>query len=233
MRTAEAALGRLVETGEWLQAVIRPGAFARTARAGRRRSGCGCCTRACAPGSGPPGAGTPRPGARRSMSPTRRSRCSSSPWMPLRILQRLGFTLHRARGRGVYALWRFVGHLLGIPPELNPDGEARGRAIARAARAHRRPSRLATRASSSGRCSKATCRPTGPRRACAGRFLAAVDRAMAIANLPPGYPEALGIQPSPVRHVLRGRPRGLSARGGGPAPGSGARRVARRAATGS
>ena len=44
-------------------------------------------------------------------------------WMPLRLLRRLGFTYTDREVAGVYALWRWVGHLIGVPADLNPADE--------------------------------------------------------------------------------------------------------------
>jgi len=44
--------------------------------------------------------------------------------MPLKLLRGLGFAFDADEHAAIYALWRFVGHLVGVPLELNPDGEA-------------------------------------------------------------------------------------------------------------
>ncbi len=40
--------------------------------------------------------------------------------LPLRMLDLLGFRFSQAELAGIYALWRYVGHLIGIPAEINP-----------------------------------------------------------------------------------------------------------------
>lgn len=202
MRTAEASLGRLVETGQWLQAVIRPGAVrphdegwqatirvrllhARV-RAGLRRSG----------RWDQAAWGSPLNAADSAFTLLEFS------WMPLRLMRRLGFTYSEREVAGVYALWRWVGHLIGVPADLNPAGEVEGGKLLELRELTAGPSdsdsRELVRALLDG-----NLQPDGtPLQRGAGRFLRAIDRAIAIDALPAGYPEALGIEPTPARWLL-------------------------------
>lgn len=202
MRTAEAALGRLVETGEWLQAVIRPGAVRPHAdgwratirvrllharmRAGLRRSGRWDDDAWGAPLNVADSAFT----------------LLEFSWMPLRVMRGLGFTYTEREVAGVYALWRRVGHLIGVPADLNPAGELEAGRMLELRELTAGPpdsdSRELVRALLEG-----NLQPDGTAvQRAAGRFLEGVDRAIAIRNLPTGYADALGIEPTHVRHVV-------------------------------
>lgn len=202
MRTAEASLGRLVETGQWLQAVIRPAAVRPHAegwratirvrllharmRAGLRRSG-----------RWDEGAW----GAPLNVADSAFTLLEFS-WMPLRLMRRLGFTYTEREVAGVYALWRWVGHLIGVPADLNPAGEVEAGKMLELRELTAGPpdsdSRELVRALLDG-----NLQPDGtPLQRGVGRFLRAIDRAIAIDALPAGYPEALGIEPTPARWLL-------------------------------
>ena len=182
MRTADAALGRLVETGEWLQAVIRPGALRPHAagwQATVRVRLLNARVRAGLWSSGRWDAetwGAPLNGADSAFTLLEFS------WMPLRVLRRLGFTYTEREIDGVYALWRYVGHLIGAPPGLNVDGELEAGRMLQLRELTAGPtdsdSRELVRALIDGNLQE----DGTPLQRAAGRFMAGVDRAIAVAQ---------------------------------------------------
>jgi hypothetical protein len=202
MRTAEASLGRLVETGQWLQAVIRPAAVRPHAdgwratirvrllharvRAGLRRSGRWDEAAWGAPLNVADSAFT----------------LLEFSWMPLRLMRRLGFTYTEREAAGIYALWRWVGHLIGVPAELNTADELEAGRMLELRELTAGPpdsdSRELVRALLDG-----NLQPDGTSlQRGAGRLMQAIDRAIAIHGLPDGYATALGIEPTPARWLL-------------------------------
>jgi hypothetical protein len=122
LRQQQAALRRLTETAAWTFTVLRPGQLARHA---------------------PGWSATVR--VRLVHARVRRALRSSGRWdqeawgapinladqamtllefshLPLRTLGVLGIRFGDEELEGIYALWRYVGHLIGIPMSINPDG---------------------------------------------------------------------------------------------------------------
>jgi ER-bound oxygenase mpaB/B'/Rubber oxygenase, catalytic domain len=120
----DAALRRLTETASWALAVVRPGQLHRDAPAWH---------------------GTVR--VRLVHARVRRALRASDRWddrawgapinqadqamtvlefchLPLRMLRLLGVRFDEDELDGVRALWRYVGHLIGVPASINPAGEA-------------------------------------------------------------------------------------------------------------
>ena len=214
MRTAEAALGRLVETGDWLQAVIRPDAlrpygdgWKATVRVrllhARVRDRLHRSGRWDADAWGAP--------LNRADSAFTLLEFS---WMPLRLLRSLGYSFTDREEAAVYALWRLVGHLVGVPPSLNPDGPARAQRL------------LDLRELTAGPPDEqslelvhallaANLQPDGnvvQRQT--GIAMEALDRAVARSVLPPGYADMLGIAPTRASYalpVIRGTMRAVEA----------------------
>jgi hypothetical protein len=202
MRQPAAALRRLVETGDWLTAVISPGEL-RPHRGGWQATArvrlLHARVRAHLLGSG-------RWDAAAWGAPLNRADSAFTllefTLMPLELLRGLGFAFDPDERAAIYALWRFVGHLVGVPPELNPEDEAA---------AHRL---LDLRELTAGPPDEqsielvralldSNLEPDGnslARRA--GRTLEAFDRAVAWRNLPPGYAAALRIPPTSASRAL-------------------------------
>jgi hypothetical protein len=202
MRQPAAALRRLVETGDWLTAVISPGELrphGRGWQATARVRLLHARVRAHLLASG-------RWDAAAWGAPLNRADSAFTllefTLMPLKLLQGMGFTFTHADRAAIYALWRFVGHLVGVPSELNPDGEAAAYRL------------LALRELTAGPPDQqslelvrslldSNLEPDGNALArAAGRAFEALDRAVAWRNLPPGYAAALNIPPTPVTHTL-------------------------------
>lgn len=120
----DAALRRLTETAAWTLAVVRPGQLRRQSagwqRTVRVRLVHARVRRALlASGRWDAGAwGAPINQADQAM--TLLEFCH----LPLRMLRQLGVRFTAQELEGVHALWRYVGHLIGVPASINPDGEA-------------------------------------------------------------------------------------------------------------
>src|SRR4051794_16423324 len=122
--------------------------------------------------------------------------------MPLKVLRGLGFAFDDDERAAIYALWRFVGHLVGVPPELNPDGESAARRLLSlrelTARAPDEQSIELVRALLDSNLE----RDGNPLARRTGRALEALDRAVAWRNLPRGYAAALRIPPTSASRAL-------------------------------
>jgi hypothetical protein len=116
MRQPAAALRRLVETGDWLTAVISPGelrphhgGWQATARVRLLHAR----VRAHLLASG-------RWDTAAWGAPLNRADSAFTllefTLMPLKLLRGLGFAFEADERTAIYALWRFVGHLVGVPP---------------------------------------------------------------------------------------------------------------------
>jgi hypothetical protein len=202
MRSPDAALSRLVKTGTWLHAVITPGAIRFHAvgwQATARVRLLHARLRARLRESGKWDAeawGAPLNVADSAFT------LLEFTWMPLRLLRRLGFTYSEDEVAGVYALWRLVGHLVGVPPELNPAGEEDAQRLLELRELTAGPpdeqSLELVRA-----LLDSNLRPGGtPVQRWAGRGLGALDRALAWHNLPAGYADRLGIPPTRAQRLL-------------------------------
>jgi hypothetical protein len=122
--------------------------------------------------------------------------------MPLKLLRGLGFAFDTGERAAIYALWRFVGHLVGVPPELNPEDEAGAQRLLDLSELTAGPpdqqsielvrALLDSNLEPDG---NALARRTG-------RALEALDRAVAWRNLPPGYAAALQIPPMSASRAL-------------------------------
>jgi hypothetical protein len=202
MRTPEATLNRLLITGDWLNKVIAPGGVL------PRRAGWAESVR------------VRLLHARVRVSLLRSGRWDAEAWgaplneadsgftlleftlMPLRMLRGLGFEFTECEVHGIHALWRLVGHLFGVPLALNPESVAESERI------------LALRELTAGppdaqslelvrALLDSNLMPDGaPLQRLAGRGLHAFDRALARRNLPPGYPQMLGIAPTPLERAF-------------------------------
>jgi hypothetical protein len=123
-------------------------------------------------------------------------------WMPLRLLRRLGFTYSEDEVAGVYALWRLVGHLVGLPPELNPAGEEEAERLLELRELTAGPPDEQS-LELVGALLDSNLYPDGTVvQRWAGRGLGAFDRALAWHNLPAGYADSLGIRPTRAQLLL-------------------------------
>jgi hypothetical protein len=123
-------------------------------------------------------------------------------WMPLKLLRSLGFAYTREETDAIYALWQYVGHIMGVPLALNPGTEHGSERLLGLHELTVGPpdeqslelvrSLLDSNLAPDGSALEQR----------AGRFAEAVDRAVARRNLPPGYPDALRIEATPVEHLL-------------------------------
>jgi hypothetical protein len=202
MRTPDAALSRLVKTGTWLQAVITPGAtrphtagWQATARVRLLHARLRARLRESGKWDGAAW-GAPLNVADSAFT------LLEFTWMPLRLLRRLGFRYSKDEVAGVYALWRLVGHLVGVPPELNPAGEEEAERMLELRELTAGPpdeqSLELVRA-----LLDSNLRPDGTTaHRWAGRGLGALDRALAWHNLPAGYADRLGIRPTRAQRLL-------------------------------
>jgi hypothetical protein len=202
MRQPSAALRRLVETGDWLTAVISPGGLRphhRGWQATARVRLLHARVRAHLLASG-------RWDTAAWGAPLNRADSAFTllefTLMPLRLLRGLGFAFDTGERAAIYALWRFVGHLVGVPHELNPEDEAAAQRL------------LDLRELTAGPPSEqsielvralldSNLEPDGnalARRT--GRAFEALDRAVAWRNLPPGYAAALRIPPTSASRAL-------------------------------
>jgi hypothetical protein len=198
LRTPEAAARRLVETGSWLQAVIAPGGVRRDGqgwhasvrvrllharvRANLRRSD----------RWDKDAWGAPLNQADTAYTLT------EFQWMPLKLLRDLGFVYTPREIDGIYALWRYVGHLFGVVPELNCDGEIEAGRLVALRELTRGPvdqdSIELVRA-----LLDTNLQPDGSRvQQRIGTLLEAFDRAVMWRHLPPGYTDALQVPPPPA-----------------------------------
>ncbi|MHB8243711.1 MAG: oxygenase MpaB family protein, partial [Solirubrobacteraceae bacterium] len=123
LRQREAALRRLTETATWTLAVVRPGQLNRDAAAWRAtvrvRLVHARVRRALRRSGRWDEAAWGAPINQADMAMTVLEFCH----LPLRMLRKLGVTFSERELDGIYALWRYVGHLIGVPANINPDGE--------------------------------------------------------------------------------------------------------------
>jgi hypothetical protein len=122
LRQPEAALRRLTETATWTLAVVRPGQLNRDAAAWhatvRVRLVHARVRRALRASGRWDEAAWGAPINQADTAMTVLEFCH----LPLRMLRLLGIGFSEEELDGVYALWRYVGHLIGVPANLNPDG---------------------------------------------------------------------------------------------------------------
>jgi hypothetical protein len=202
MRQSDAALRRLVETGDWLVAVISPG--------GLRPHGAGwqktlrvrllhARVRARLLASG-------RWDAAAWGAPLNKADSSFTllefTWMPLKLLRDLGFAYTAEEVTAIYALWRYVGHLVGVPPDLNGAGEREAvRLLELRELTVGPPDAQSLELVRALLDSNVDPDATALQRR-VGRWLEALDRAIARRHLPPGYADALQIAPTHAERVV-------------------------------
>ena len=196
MRTADAALGRLVETGQWLHAVIRPGAlrpYGDGWKATLRVRLLHARVRERLHASG-------RWDAEAWGAPLNRADSAFTllefSWMPLRLLRSLGFVYTAREEDAVYALWRLVGHLVGVPPALNPDSPARAQRLLDLRELTAGPPDEQSRELVHALLASNLQADGNALQRGAGIAFEALDRAVARSVLPAGYADALGIAPT-------------------------------------
>ena len=123
LRQPEAALRRLTETATWTLAVVRPGQLDRNAAAWRAtvrvRLVHARVRRALRTSGRWDDAAWGAPINQADTAMTVLEFCH----LPLRMLRLLGVRFSEEELDGIYALWRYVGHLIGVPASINPDGE--------------------------------------------------------------------------------------------------------------
>jgi hypothetical protein len=123
LRQPDAALRRLTETATWTLAVVRPDQLHRHAAAWRAtvrvRLVHARVRRALLASGRWDGAAWGAPINQADLAMTVLEFCH----LPLRMLRLLGVRFSEEELDGVYALWRYVGHLIGVPANINPDGE--------------------------------------------------------------------------------------------------------------
>jgi len=123
LRQPEAALRRLTDTGTWTLAVVRPGQLSRDAAAWhatvRVRLVHARVRRALRASGRWDDTAWGAPINQADTAMTVLEFCH----LPLRMLRLLGVRFSAEELDGVYALWRYVGHLIGVPANINPDGE--------------------------------------------------------------------------------------------------------------
>jgi hypothetical protein len=123
LRQPEAALRRLTETGTWTLAVVRPGQLSRDAPAWhatvRVRLVHARVRRALRASGRWDDAAWGAPINHADTAMTVLEFCH----LPLRMLRLLGVRFSKEELDGIHALWRYVGHLIGVPASINPDGE--------------------------------------------------------------------------------------------------------------
>lgn len=123
LRQPEAALRRLTETATWTLAVVRTGQLSRDAAAWhatvRVRLVHARVRRALRASGRWDEAAWGAPINQADTAMTVLEFCH----LPLRMLRVLGVRFSEEELDGIYALWRYVGHLIGVPANINPDGE--------------------------------------------------------------------------------------------------------------
>ena len=199
---ATAALRRLMETGDWLVAVITPGGVRPHAPGWKQTLRVRLLharVRARLRDSG-------RWDAAAWGAPLNKADSAFTllefTLLPLKLLRRVGFSYTTDEAAAIYALWRHVGHLVGVPADLNPADEHESERLLALHELTAGPpdhqslelvrSLLDTNLSPDG----------GPLEQRAGRMAEHLDRAVARRHLPNGYPEALRIAPTPVERLV-------------------------------
>jgi hypothetical protein len=202
MRQPPAALHRLIETGDWLVAVVTPG------------------------GVRPHAPGWKQTVRVRLLHARVRARLRDSgrwdqaAWgaplnkadsaftlleftlLPLKLLRGVGFSYTTDEAAAIYALWRYVGHLVGVPPDLIPADEHESERLLALHELTAGPpdqqslelvrSLLDTNLSPDGSALEQR----------AGQVAEHLDRAVARWHLPAGYPESLRIAPTPAERLV-------------------------------
>ena len=202
MREPPAALRRLMETGDWLVAVITPGGVRPHAPGWKQTLRVRLLharVRARLRDSG-------RWDAAAWGAPLNKADSAFTllefTVLPLKLLRGVGFSYTTDEAAAIYALWRYIGHLVGVPADLNPADEHESERLLALHELTAGPpdhqslelvrSLLDTNLSPHG----------GPLEQRAGRMAEHLDRAVARRHLPNGYPEALRIAPTPVERLV-------------------------------
>jgi hypothetical protein len=202
MRQPSAALRRLLETGDWLVAVITPGGLRPHAPGWKhtlrvRLLHARIREQLLASGRWDAAAwGAPLNKADSAFT------LLEFTWMPLKLLRDLGFRYTDAEVEGIYALWRYVGHLVGVPEDLNPAGEQQAERLLALRELTVAPPDDQSLELVRALLDSNLDPDAGVLQRGLGRFLEAIDRAVARRHLPPGYADLLRISPTRARAAL-------------------------------